>query len=113
MPQDLNMDVLKFLQRSKTRWLSSSACMRCILNLFLALKEYFLKQYNALKNKKLSMAETNAKNELKYIVDLLFNPLTEMYIGFLSYILPIICTLNIEFQAEGAATAYNHVKLYQ
>ena len=110
----LDMDVLKILKKSQTRWLSFSACIRRIVDLLPALKVYFTKEIEDLKNKlRLTTVETTLLAELNQINDRLHHPLTRLYLGFLSYILPIISKLNVEFQSEKPQVFDMHEKIAQ
>jgi hypothetical protein len=97
----LDIKVLKVLKPSDTRWLSLNDTVQRILQILPALRKYFQDELTPLNNAfKLSLEKAHSKKELEYICDLLKNPLTEMYLSFLAYILPIICTFNLQFQSE-------------
>lgn len=102
MQAELNINILKILLRKvETRWLSLSACVQRIVHLLPALRVYFGKELETFNNIfKLSLEKAALKRDLQYIVELLNNPLTELLLNFLSYVLPLVCNLNLEFQSE-------------
>lgn len=92
---------MKILKKSDTRWLSMSACYRRMLDLLPALRKYFQAELDTLNETfKLSQDKVALRKDIMYILDVLMNPVTEMLFGFLSYILPMISNLNLEFQSE-------------
>lgn len=76
----------KLLQPCQTRWLSLHSCIKRVIEQYSALKLYFT-------------GEKLIDNNADRIHLMLCDPMIEIYLHFLDYILPIITDLNIEFQS--------------
>lgn len=97
----LNMKILKILKLATTRWLSLNSCVQRFLDLLPALKKYFQNELEYFNNKfKLIREEAELKKSVEEIYSLLTHVDTELYLRFLRFVLPVICNLNAEFQAE-------------
>jgi len=97
----LNLKIKKILKLYGTRRLSLSNCVRRFLDLLSPLRKFITKELESFKNSFcLSAKETVQKAEVEFIFNSLQNPLTEMYLGFLAYVLPLICNISLEFQSE-------------
>lgn len=79
----------KMLHPSATRWLSLVSCVNRVIKHYIPLKGYFKVQANI-------DQITNAKE----ISEALDNPVTLIYLHFLSYFLPYFTNLNLEMQSE-------------
>lgn len=79
----------KILRLSETRWLSLQQVVDRVLEQYNAFILYFTET---------AYEESSAK--INNILSALNNKITKMYLSFLSYILKIINTINIEFQSE-------------
>lgn len=88
----------KLLHPCQTRWLSLLSCVNRVLEQYTSLKLYFQGEY---------LIDSKAKN----IYDKLTNPIFKLYLQFLSFILPIICDLSREFQAEGSKIYILYAKM--
>lgn len=85
----LELKPYKLLQPSQTRWLSLLNVVTRLLKNFAALKVYFAKA-----------ALYDSIQPAAHIHRLLENPLTELYLQFLEFILPLFNDLNREMQSE-------------
>ncbi|XP_050065670.1 E3 SUMO-protein ligase KIAA1586-like [Aphis gossypii] len=83
----LDMKPYKLLQPSQTRWLALHACVKRMVDLYKSIKLYF-------------QAEHLLDNKATTIYQKLSNPINELYLHFLNFILPILTNLNIEFQSQ-------------
>jgi len=83
----LDMKPYKLLQPSQTRWLAFQACVKRMVDLYKSIKLYF-------------QAEHLLDNKATNIYHKLSNPVNELYLHFLNFILPILTNLNIEFQSQ-------------
>lgn len=79
----------KMLHPSQTRWLSLELVVIRILELYEPLKIFFAFAYNI-----------DQIDSVQNIIEKLDNPINELYLLFLKYILPIINNLNKLFQSE-------------
>lgn len=64
--------------------------MKVVLKLFLPLKEYF----------KRAAAEKNADEKVKSMCFIIHEPITELYLEFMTYDLQLLCDFNLLFQSE-------------
>ena len=87
----LNDKPKKILHPSQTRWLSLEVVVKRLLQLYDSLKMYFIYAVNA---DKLENAQT--------ILNYLEEPVNELFLKFLSSILPSINNLNRLFQSESS-----------
>lgn len=83
----LDMKPYKLLQPSQTLWLALHACVKRMVVLYKSIKLYF-------------QAEHLLDNKATTIHQKLSNPINELYLHFLNFILPILTNLNIEFQSQ-------------
>lgn len=88
----------KILRPCQTRWLSLLACVDRMLEQYSALKLYFQGEY---------LIDSNAEE----IYDQLSDPLNKLYLQFLSYALPILTDLNLEFQSDNPKVQYIYSKV--
>lgn len=84
----------KLLRNCQTRWLSLQAVVQRILQKYDPLKAYFQLMQNS--------TDDVTKIKASAILKTLTNPVTEIFLEFLNYILPIINQLNRLFQSESA-----------
>lgn len=96
----VNMDPLKLLHPSQTRWLSLKAVVERILKLWDALVLYFIQKVST---EKLVAAD----NILRYLQ----NPYTKLYFFFLDWVLKIIVGANEYFQSEKVVVMDVHDKM--
>lgn len=82
----------KMLQQSQTRWLSLEAVVSRVLEQYEALKSYFRLQ--DFEN------DTLNNDKARQIYVQLNNPVNELYLEFLHFILPVIIDLNKEYQSQ-------------
>lgn len=88
----LELKPLKMLHPSATRWLSLQAVVERLLERLDALKIYF--SYHD------ATVDRRQVEKMEKIKDNLNNPLTELYLTFLAFILPRVNNLNRLFQSE-------------
>lgn len=77
----------KLLQPNQTRCLSLHNCIKRVIEQYPALKLYFTGE---------KLLDNKAENIYSNVCD----PMTEIYLQFLDYVLPIITDINIEFQSQ-------------
>lgn len=77
----------KLLQPCQTRWLSLLVCVKRVLEQYNVLKLYFQGEH---------LIDNHAKNIHNKLIDPMYN----LYLKFLEFVLPIFINLNLEFQSK-------------
>ncbi|XP_058839742.1 uncharacterized protein LOC131695289 [Topomyia yanbarensis] len=101
----LELQPLKMLHPSATRWLSLEAVVLRMVNRYDVLLIYF----NFIDDR----ADKSTREKQAAIRKVLVNPLTKTYLLFLSYILPAINKLNRLFQSETPELCRLHTEVSQ